>query len=152
MDPLMSSPIGGPAGLTLEELKAKMSCLQVRHSWVTCFLKLTCQISSKDLWKNYKIKQHQYDSQSQLTQSGHTFGKFGRENIATYFVQRHTCSHTQALLLKFLKNLTKTSTRVIIWCLGKSASRYNPEGAGRDQSDIHCVSPASSLGWTLWTL
>jgi len=29
-DPLMSSPIGGPAGLTLEELKAKMSCLQVK--------------------------------------------------------------------------------------------------------------------------
>eukprot|EP00092_Neocalanus_flemingeri_P063998 GFUD01077554.1.p1 GENE.GFUD01077554.1~~GFUD01077554.1.p1 ORF type:complete len:1054 (-),score=370.42 GFUD01077554.1:113-3274(-) len=30
LDPLMSSPIGGAAGLTLEEIKAKMSCLQVK--------------------------------------------------------------------------------------------------------------------------
>jgi len=30
LDPLLSSPIGGPAGLTLEDLKAKMSCLQVK--------------------------------------------------------------------------------------------------------------------------
>jgi len=29
-DPLISSPIGGATGLTLEELKAKMSCLQVK--------------------------------------------------------------------------------------------------------------------------
>jgi len=30
LDSLMSSPMGGPAGLTLEDLKAKMSCLQVK--------------------------------------------------------------------------------------------------------------------------
>jgi len=30
LDPLLSSPIGGAQGLTLEDLKAKMSCLQVK--------------------------------------------------------------------------------------------------------------------------
>jgi len=29
-DPLLSSPVGGQAGLTLEDVKAKMSCLQVK--------------------------------------------------------------------------------------------------------------------------
>merc|ERR1719167_1916164 len=29
-DPLMSSPIGGQSGMTLEDIRAKMSCLQVK--------------------------------------------------------------------------------------------------------------------------
>ena len=40
LDPLLSSPIGGPAGFTLEDLKAKMSCLQVRGIPVASNIKI----------------------------------------------------------------------------------------------------------------